>query len=153
MARSVPDAWSFRFDATELEARAQIVALRDALSLANVDTGSLGAIEIALSEAINNIVEHAYMGQTDGQIELTCQIESARIDIFLRDFGKPMPNNAVPPAKAPGVDVALCDLPEGGFGWFLIHQLATRLEYNRLEICNELYLGFDLPAGVSNPAV
>ena len=42
-----------------------------------------------------------------------------------------MPNGQPPFGFAPDVTVALDDLPEGGFGWFLIKDLARDVSYER----------------------
>ncbi|WP_348540063.1 hypothetical protein [Ruegeria sp. HKCCE4148] len=34
-------------------------------------------------------------------------------------------------------------MPEGGFGWFLIHQLTSDIQYERRDGCNRLSLRFN----------
>ena len=141
----VSNTWTVTFNATELDARAQICATRDALLANAVDTGSVGSIELALAEAINNIVEHAYAGQPIGTIELGCSLCPTHLAISLRDAGKAIPGGVLPDGKEQDVNVPIPDLPEGGFGWFLIRQLTTSLAYRRNGEFNELDLGFELP--------
>jgi len=45
------------------------------------------------------------------------------------DSGRPMPEEKLPMAVQADVDVDMFDLPEGGFGWFLIQDLAKDVDY------------------------
>lgn len=86
--------------------------------------------EIALSEALNNIVEHSYAGAT-GQISVRSVLTEQEIWFEVTDAGKEMPNLEPPNPSCPENDVELDELPEGGFGWFLIRNLVKDLEYHR----------------------
>ena len=50
------------------------------------------------------------------------------------------------------LDVAREDLPEGGFGWFLIRQLAWDVRYVREGRTNRLFLAIDL-AALAGPGI
>lgn len=118
--------------------------LRDLLSCALLD--DLGedcrsTVQIVLAEALNNIVEHAYAGDA-GLIEVELWRDPACLRIQIRDSGRPMPNASLPKGTLPPLG-AMEDLPEGGFGWFLIHSLALDLAYHREGGLNRL--SFDLP--------
>ena len=101
-----------------------------------------GTAEIVLAEALNNIVEHAYADQP-GEIRVAVTRCAAGIFCRIRDRGRPMPGGS-PPAGylAPIGDGD--DVPEGGFGWFLIRTLARDLTYDRCE--GENVLSFLLDA-------
>ena len=62
----------------------------------------------------------------------------------LLDQGLPMPGGQPPPGQAAGVDVAVDDLPEGGFGWFLIRKLSQDLRYSRDGDTNRLCFSLSL---------
>ena len=64
--------------------------------------------------------------------------------LLSQDNGAPMPDETLPAPKQVSTDVALEDLPEGGFGWFLIHNVTKDLSYRREEGWN--YLNFSVPA-------
>lgn len=87
--------------------------------------------EIVLAEVLNNIEEHGYRGIRNGQIELKLEICRDAVSIETTDFGNPMPGLELPLGRRPDAEVAPDDLPEGGFGWFLIHTLAPNPEYRR----------------------
>lgn len=97
-----------------------------------------GVVEIALAEALNNVVEHAYAGEKDGAVELIVERGDRALGFRILDDGWAMPGGTAPRGEAVDLDVALEDLPEGGFGWFLIHELTEGLSYRRLDGRNEL---------------
>lgn len=136
--------FSLRFPATELDARASVHAACARLRDAGVPALRAGEIEIALAEAVNNVVEHAYAGADAGPVRLSCSLLGTRLDIRLCDIGRPLPGDRLPPGLAADVDVPLADLPEGGFGWFLIRSLATEIRYDRCGASNHLSLRFEL---------
>lgn len=115
------------------------MAVRDALertlrALAplDLDIEERGTVELVLAEALNNIVEHAYDGTVeDGAIRLCCRHARDGLHVTIRDSGRPMPDGRTPVGEAVNVEVDLPDLPEGGFGWFLIKDLAKDVVYRR----------------------
>jgi serine/threonine-protein kinase RsbW len=88
-----------------------------------------GTAEIVLAEALNNIVEHAYGGQA-GDIRVEVLRQEGDILCRIRDQGRPMPGGAAPPGALQPLGEHE-DLPEGGFGWFLIRVLARDVQYDR----------------------
>jgi serine/threonine-protein kinase RsbW len=87
-----------------------------------------GSIEIVLAEALNNIVEHAYLFAEDGQIEMELSLHNDLLDIQLSDMGNQFPG--IPQKREmKGDAIPFEDLPEGGFGWFLIHSLTASIRY------------------------
>ncbi|SDC71502.1 ATP-binding protein [Ruegeria marina] len=131
-----------RFRATELEAREGICSVAERLIRQGLAAERTGDVEIALAEAINNVVEHAYSGIEPGQIQVCCRLLADNLEIRIHDRGKPMPDGNLPS----GDPIVPADLPEGGFGWFLIRQLVNEIEYQRLGQGNLLSLRFDLPS-------
>lgn len=90
--------------------------------------------ELVLAEVLNNVVEHAYSA-APGPIELEIRLADGRVGPALAcsvcDRGRPMPDGTPPLGRQALVDVPLDDLPEGGFGWFLIRSLTRDLDYVR----------------------
>ena len=60
-----------------------------------------------------------------------------------------MPDLQAPLGLPQEIDRPICDLPEGGFGWFLIRDLAKDLSYQRLAQENRIELR--LAVGLSSP--
>jgi len=101
--------------------------------------GSLsGVVEIVLAEVLNNVVEHAYAEHGRGIVEVEVELTSAALLFRVRDDGLPMPEGEAPEGEARDLDVVTDDLPEGGFGWFLIRELTEGLCYRRIGNRNEL---------------
>jgi serine/threonine-protein kinase RsbW len=100
-----------------------------------------GTVELVLAEALNNVVEHALartQGQTTVEIRGNHGADGLRLSII--DQGEPMPEGQTPSAPTPNLDVAIVDMPEGGFGWFMIHTLAQDVRYIRVGNHNHLTL-------------
>lgn len=100
-----------------------------------------GTVELVLAEALNNVVEHALAATGGGtQIEIRGHHDAAGLHLLVIDEGAPMPAGKAPGKRTPDVDVAVDDLPEGGFGWFMIHTLAQQVGYRRVGPRNHLSL-------------
>lgn len=121
---------------------AQTMACLADLELA-IDEAS--TVELVLAEALNNTVEHALATETrDTLIEIRGSHSEKGLDLTIIDQGKPMPDGALPIKQAPAVDVDTDTLPEGGFGWFMIHTLASNVDYLRMGKSNHLSLHLDV---------
>jgi len=91
-----------------------------------------------MAEVLNNVVEHAYPEGEEGDIEISAIPSETGIQFLVRDKGVPMPNGTPPSGEQGSLDCELDDLPEGGFGWYLIRIMAQNLEYRRSEGYNRL---------------
>ena len=101
-------------------------------------------VQICLTEAINNVVEHSYKGAPDRPIEATLDCDRDQIAITLLDEGIEMPGGH-PPRDWDGFDPDdLENLPEGGFGWMLIREQMDVVEYARTGDRNVLRLSLSL---------
>jgi serine/threonine-protein kinase RsbW len=108
-------------------------ALRAALArfVRQMTDDEAGTMELVLAEVFNNIVEHAFADGGPGQIELTISRDELGLMCRIADDGAPMPEGRLPAGRLPSNAVAVEDLPEGGFGWFLIRDLTRELSYVR----------------------
>lgn len=89
---------------------------------------TLGEFEIVFTEVLNNIIEHAYLYRENGEIQAVLCLETDTLLIECSDSGNQFPG--IPQKKEmQGSEVRLEDLPEGGFGWFLIHSLTNNIAY------------------------
>ncbi|MCP5088919.1 MAG: ATP-binding protein [Rhodobacteraceae bacterium] len=92
---------------------------------------------VILAEALNNVIEHGYQLEKDGDIAINLSATKECLQILIRDRG---PSYRVPEAKTftePATD-DLEQLPEGGFGWGLIHTLSDKVELRRKNDSNYL---------------
>lgn len=103
-------------------------------------------LELVLAETLNNIVEHAFSSSQDGKIDVSVRCEPRGIECLLVDGGKPMPQGVLPKGAVPDLSTDRSDLPEGGFGWFLINSLARNIRYRRIDRHN--HLTFKVPTAM-----
>ncbi|MEX0350906.1 MAG: ATP-binding protein [Paracoccaceae bacterium] len=129
--------------ATPLAARQAVSDICNHVAKPGVAPARMEDIRIALTEALNNIVEHAYSPRAPGRIRVSIYAASKVVEIGLSDFGTPLPLRNLSARTLPPPDPQ--DLPEGGFGWHLIRTLADQIAYERREGCNHLSLRFNLP--------
>jgi len=107
----------------------------------DLDVEEAGTVELIVAEALNNICEHAYSGQENaGPIDIECVHGPGGLNLKIEDEGASMPDGRTPIGLQADVDVEFADLPEGGFGWFLIKDLAKDVEYRREGQRNQLRL-------------
>ncbi len=111
----------------------------------------LGNIQIVLAEALNNVAEHGFPGLPAQVARINVTWTGARLLIDITDHGHPVPTRLLLPPPAPRLDRKIADLPEGGFGWMLIHELTSAIQYRRVHGENRLRLIFDLATGTENP--
>lgn len=95
-----------------------------------------GTVELVLAEVLNNVVEHAYAGTDDGEIALEVRETSSGLTVTVQDYGVPMPEGGLPIKPLGPLSDDLLSMPEGGFGWFLVGQLAHDHKYQRVDDCN-----------------
>lgn len=137
-------SFSVSFPATETAVHGAVGHVCHELAQARLSHDQLSSIRIVLTEAINNIVEHAYANAGSGMIELSVRRFTDRIEFRLSDTGHPLPGNRLPEPCPSGLTGPAASLPEGGFGWVLIRELTSAVEYQRDGDQNLLTLSFDL---------
>ncbi|MEM7241149.1 MAG: ATP-binding protein [Pseudomonadota bacterium] len=134
MQRKEISFWSKQDNVTDAVRKA-VLWLKES----GADGDAAGNAEIVLAEALNNVVEHAFEYREDGRIVLELDCAKEDYAFVIKDNGKVFPG--IPQKKEmKGDAVAFEDLPEGGFGWFLIHELTNQIFYSRVENLNVLEL-------------
>ncbi|MEH6830072.1 ATP-binding protein [Sulfitobacter sp.] len=132
---------------TEEAVRNGLAQAMACLAPLHLTADDMGTVELVLAEALNNVVEHALADSPNPtKIEIRGHHSAAGLHVTVIDRGAPMPDGATPVAKTPNLDVSICDMPEGGFGWYMIHTLATNVSYARIGASNHLSL--HLPVGL-----
>lgn len=124
------------------------LAVRDALARVLSELGPLDlvaadleTIELVLAEALNNVVEHAYPGNVPGgPVDICCRTATDGLHVRIIDTGRAMPGGQLPDGKLADLPRDLADLPEGGFGWHMIFNLAQDVRYRRTNDRNILDL-------------
>ncbi|MDP1608783.1 MAG: ATP-binding protein [Chlamydiales bacterium] len=113
--------------------------IREILVEAGAKLPLIGHVELALEEALVNIIHHAYKDKP-GDIEI--QILSApsqAITIILKDQGPPF-NPLTVDYTPPDPSLPLEELQEGGLGVFFMRQYLDNIVYKREASYNVLTL-------------
>ncbi len=84
------------------------------------------SVQLAADEAASNIIEHAYQGVADGQIELASEMRGTELVITMLDHGKPFDAKKV---KRPNLTADLSERKIGGLGIYLMHKLMDEVNY------------------------
>ncbi|WP_299814375.1 ATP-binding protein [uncultured Jannaschia sp.] len=135
-----------RFPATDLAVREQIARVRVCLCRTRASVALQENVAILLGEILNNIVEHSLAGRHDARIALAVSRDADGICVETQDVGEPLPPQLLTSARLPETAVDVVNMPEGGFGWFIIHALADEMVYVRDEGTNRLSFRLSEPA-------
>lgn len=79
-------------------------------------------VELAVDEAVVNVISHAYEDDPSGRVELTFEIHPDRLEIQVRDWGLSFDPSAIP---EPDLDSP----QERGYGVYLIRHLMDQVSY------------------------
>jgi serine/threonine-protein kinase RsbW len=124
-----------RLKAEGAAVRTALIAVDTALAEAGVADDLRCRTQIALAEACNNIVRHAYgAGPPVDEPDITLHIamDAGGLQVTLRDRGGPMPAGGLPGPDLPPIDPDNpLALPEGGFGWPILRGMARALSHSR----------------------
>ena len=126
----------YRVAATALSIRAISMSLRAFLDNVAAVSDSASMLELAIAEGMNNVLEHAYNGQTEGEMRIVVQLDNRQLTIFIYDQGTELNRervSSVPPppevaAEIPVKDNLFCE----GRGLFIMESLMDTLDYLRI---------------------
>lgn len=85
-------------------------------------------IQMAVDEAVTNVMEHAYAGRRDGEIFIRCTSDGREFFVEIRDSGKPFDPSTI---KLPDTHSPLSKRSIGGLGIFFMRKLMDRVEFVR----------------------
>ena len=105
-------------------------SIREYLSGNKIETHVCNAGEICLTEALNNVIKHAYNGENSNQIEIIIRINNNQLEIDIVDEGSPRKNLIITELNFDPSDID--NLPESGMGLYIIKQLMDDLSYYSL---------------------
>jgi serine/threonine-protein kinase RsbW len=98
--------------------------------LAGFSERDIYAVQLAADEASTNIIQHAYGGEGNEEIEVECEFRSGELTITLRDRGRSFDPTSVP---EPNVNKGLDDRKIGGLGMYLIRKIMDEVYYETAE--------------------
>lgn len=86
------------------------------------------SIQLAADEAASNIIEHAYAGVPDGEVEIACGLRGDALVITMHDHGIPFDPSKV---KEPNLTADLSERQIGGLGIYLMRKLMDEVVYEQ----------------------
>ena len=90
---------------------------REVFEKVNIDQDLKDELVLAIAEAAQNIVKHAYQGEdTDDKMEIKISLNKGELEIGFFDKGRPVDKNNVRHRK-------IDDIKPGGLGTFFIKQI------------------------------
>jgi serine/threonine-protein kinase RsbW len=94
-------------------------------------------VQLAVDEALTNIIEHAYAGINGGKITVQCRLSESKKEFIvkLKDSGKPFDPQTV---ASPDTDAKLEERKVGGLGIYFMKQLMQTVKYAINDKENEL---------------
>jgi len=101
--------------------------IRFYLELHGIEQHISNAVEICLTEALNNVIKHSYQSDNKKSIELLVKKDSNYFEIIIIDNGLPRENLAVSKLDFDPRDIN--NLPENGMGLYIIEQLMDETKY------------------------
>lgn len=114
------------------------VAVKAICIEAGMESAEAGLIELAVVEAVNNSIIHAYRESGPQGVEVQLTLTEGRLEADIRDHGAERDNLPEPRLDFDPQDVN--SLPEGQMGWFIINQVMDRVSYRRGHDKNHLFL-------------
>lgn len=142
------------FRAKPSAVRETLIAIRSRFC-SQISEDTLGRLELVLAEVMNNVAKHAAGQESDGVdadgtgarlaplIHLCIVQHDTGLACAITDDGISVPDECLLPRNLPQEGAS--DLPEGGFGWYLIQDLTQALCYYREQKRN--FLAFCVPSG------
>ncbi len=113
-----------RFPARAAELKKIRDAIRKAVEGCGCSAKSTADIVLAIDEACQNIIRHAYRGDSDNVIELEVEHRGDRLVFLLIDHAPPIDPSQVKPRD-------LEDIRPGGLGTYFIRRVMDEVEFLR----------------------
>lgn len=102
----------------------------EAAAACGLEPAAVYAVQLAVDEAITNIIEHAYGGECQELVECTCRDTRQSLVIELRDCGQPFDPTIVP---NPDLTSNLEDRDIGGLGLYFMHEMMDEVSFQFYE--------------------
>ena len=101
----------------------------------HLDQGLAMSLNLALEEAVTNVILYAYPKGADGLVDIEAIMARDMLKFIISDSGKPFDPTAAPEAD---VTLGVEDRPIGGLGIFLVRNIMDTVSYERVDGKNVL---------------
>ena len=113
------------------------VSVRAVLAEASCSEETSFNVELAVVEAVNNAIEHAYQNEPDHEVEVILALGAQNVEVRVTDRGRPIPTGTLEQARQlTFADPA--DLADSGRGLAIIQQIMDQVTYRTAEGANTL---------------
>jgi len=119
---------TIHFANTAAEAPRVQKKLEQFLTEQKVNDSIINRLLLCVDELVTNVIAHAYTDKQEHAVLLACRIYDSRIELELRDDGKPFDPTQ---KQAPSIDLPMEDRNIGGLGIHLVTTLMDKVEYHR----------------------
>lgn len=109
----------------------------DVCELVNLDASATMKLNLAVEEAVVNVMNYAYPQGTVGDISIEAQIDNAQLKFIITDSGVPFDPTTREEADT---QTTLEERPIGGLGIHFVRQLMDSVSYERIDGTNVLTL-------------
>lgn len=93
------------------------------------------SLNLALEEAVTNVVLYAYPKGTDGEVDITARLADGSLEFVISDSGIPFDPTAAPKADT---TLSVQERPIGGLGIYLVREIMDDVHYERVDGKNRL---------------
>lgn len=100
--------------------------ITSAVSQLGLDEDQAFIVQMAVDEAVTNVIEHAYGGRSDGDILIRCWLVDDELVITILDHGEPFDPTCVLP---PDVTAPLEEQEQRCLGLFLMGKLMDSVDF------------------------
>jgi sigma-B regulation protein RsbU (phosphoserine phosphatase) len=109
----------------------------------NIDPSLVMSLNLALEEAVVNVMNYAYPPESDGDVVIEAEANDVRLKFTIIDNGTPFDPTAIADADT---TLSTEERPIGGLGIFMVRQIMDSINYERVDGQNILSLRKKLPA-------
>jgi serine/threonine-protein kinase RsbW len=87
-------------------------------------------VELAVVEAINNVIEHSYNMEINHKVEVICRLLENKISVDICDEGHSLNPNALKAPSEDGDPSEINNLLDGGWGLNIIKSIMDQVTYS-----------------------
>jgi serine/threonine-protein kinase RsbW len=113
---------------------------RKMAEIAGFDQATANRVALAVDEATTNVMEHAYHGATDQQVEVRFEDRGSEMEVLILDTGSTVDPGSVPAVDTERLHAYARERRTGGLGMHLIGKIMDSVSYERLETRNVCHL-------------
>ena len=95
-----------------------------------VDMMTTMQMNLALEEAVVNVMNYAYPEGTKGYVDISVQTDSSGLTFVISDSGQPFDPTATPDAD---ISLGVTERPIGGLGIYLVRNIMDSVSYERTD--------------------